>query len=348
MHVGATSVDKKGNPEAPAKVGLVEDGLGVNINGRGNGQDCGRIDVLSGGNTEKLTLELGDDVTGRLIQSVDFDFEAKYDAVVLIEFLLDGSTLPYSERIDLSDGSDSGPDAGSADKYPVTAPMAGNFLFDGVRISMISGGVSLEGGATWDSPKANRTVFNLLTALACGENTHDGGPDLTDNPLAALYVGPNKFGGDCEVFVDISTTNTSEDGQIVEIGPPAGQDAWTDVSGVVTIEWDIEAPTLLGVARTEQRILTPDTGDPEGTTTDEVIPWCEVDIPIVLASGEWFYELADNPLVPDDLYPDATAEDGDVCLIQQTTETVESAAGEIFTQTIEVYYLWADPIWTRK
>jgi hypothetical protein len=351
MNVSATSVDKKGNPVDSAAIGLVEDGLGVNLSGRGNAQDCGRVDELAGGDTETMTLTLGDDVTSRLIESVDFDFEAKFDADVQVEYLLgtdsdDDPIVIFTEHYLLTDGSDSGPDAKDGDKYRFAAPLDGMNIgrpFDGVRISMITGSVSLEGGATHPDPSVSRTVFNLLPALACGESTDDGGPDLTDNPLAAIYVGPHKDGGDCLVLVSISTTNVLGGEQTVAIGPPDGYD-WDGVTAVVTIEWDIEAPTLLGIARTDQRLI------PGDSSSDVPIPWCYEDVSIALADGEWFYELA-----PDELYEYATVP-GDVCLIEQITETVEFdddgngsiETDDIFTQTTEVYYIWEDPIWSRS
>ncbi|MEN8040964.1 MAG: hypothetical protein ABFR95_05620 [Actinomycetota bacterium] len=345
MNLQATTIDKHGNPVDPAPIGLVEDGLGVNATGRGNGQDCGRVDELGDGTSETLMLTLGEGVSGRLIESAMFDFEAKFDASVQIEFLLGGSVL-FTEVYDLNDGSDSGPDSKFLDKYQVPAPKIPEnqgVLFDGVRISAISGGVSLEGGATWPDPTTNRTVFNLQEALACGESADEGGPDLTDNPLAAFYVGPHKTGTDCAVPVVIETDNTSGSEQTVIVAPPAGFD-WTGVTGVVTIEWDIEVLTLDGVGRTEQR-----TFDSGGVPSDAVIPWCEQVVGIAHGS-DWYYVLS-----PDALYPSATG-GGDVCLIKQTTETVELdldlsetiEADEIFTQTTEVYYIWNDPMWVRK
>jgi hypothetical protein len=350
MNISATSVDKKGSLVNGAEIGLVEDGLGVNLSGRGNAQDCGRVDELASGNTETMTLTLGDHVTSRLIESVDFDFEAKFDADVKVEYLLgtdsdDNPIVLFTEHYPLNTGSDSGPDARDGDKYRFAAPREGiNILFDGVRISMITGSVSLEGGATHPDPSANRTVFNLIPALACGESTDDGGPDLTDNPLAAFYVGPHKDGSPCAVPVEMLTTNVPGTEQTVIVGPPEGL-SWHGVTGVVTIEWDIELPTLDGIERTNQRLII---GDP---LSDVVIPWCEEAVGIAPdGGGDWFYQLSLD--VP---YEHATGS-GDVCLIKQTTVvhdfdvdgdgTIE--IGEMVTQTTEVFYIWNDPMWVRK
>ena len=317
-------------------VGLVDDGLGANESGRGNGQDCGRVDGLSEGLSESLTLTLGSGVANRLIYEVDFDFEAKFDALVEVDYLLDGARL-FTEEFDLSDnGSDSGPDSKYLDKYPRTGPYELEHvgaLFDGVRIRMVSGSVAVEGGDTWPIPDANRTVFHLQEALGCGDSATSGGPYLADDPLAGFYVGPNKNGGDCAVPVDIVSETSSEE-QTVSVGPPSGF-TWDGVTGVVTIEWDEEAPDLDGVDRTVQQLVA---GDP---SSEVVIPWCTDVIDLLQAEGEFFYELDD----PSALYPTATLP-GDVCLIFQHTNTVDDG-GVIFSQTTETFYIWDDPIFSR-
>jgi len=166
MEISATTFTKQGRVVDPAPIGLVEDGMGVNEKGNGNGQDCGRVDHLGDGDSEALTLSLGSLIAGQMIGSVDFDFEAKFDARVRIDFLQGTSTIDTQEY-DLSDGSDSGPDSKFRDKYTVSAS-TDEGLFDGVRITMVTGAVSLEGGATWEyseeSPDDHRTVFHLVDA----------------------------------------------------------------------------------------------------------------------------------------------------------------------------------------
>ena len=191
MEISATTFDKKGHIVEPAPIGLVEDGMGVNEKGVGNGQDCGRVDVLDGGNSEALTLSLGSLITGQMISSVDFDFEAKFDARVRIEFLR-GTAVIDTMEADLGDGSDSGPDAKFRDKYEVSASTPEG-LFDGVRISLVAGGVSLEGGATWEysneSADDHRTVFHLAEAIpeiAIEVATNNVDADTPPGPLVVL------------------------------------------------------------------------------------------------------------------------------------------------------------------
>ena len=191
MEISATTFDKHGRAVAPAPVGLVEDGMGVNEKGVGNGQDCGRVDHLDGDNSETLTLSLGPLITGQMIGSVDFDFEAKFDARVRIDFLR-GTAIIDTEVFDLNDGSDSGPDSKFRDKYSVSASTPEG-LFDGIRMSMVTGGVSLEGGATWEysdeSPEDHRTVFHLVDAnpeIAIEVSTNGDDADAPTGPYVEL------------------------------------------------------------------------------------------------------------------------------------------------------------------
>ncbi len=164
--VSAATYDKKGRFVDPAKIGLVEDGIGVNQKGKGNGQDCGRTDVLDGANSEALILTLGPSVTGQLMSHVTMDVEAKQGAEIVIEFKRFGASLGFFSK-ELSLSSDDGPDSKYHDKFTFDAepPIAGD-LFDTIIIRMKSGGVALEGGATWEfsdeSPDDHRTVFHLV------------------------------------------------------------------------------------------------------------------------------------------------------------------------------------------
>jgi hypothetical protein len=125
-----------------------------------------------------------------MISSIDFDLEAKFDARIRIEFL-QGSSVIGSMEEDLGEGSDSGPDSKYLDKYELKASTpVGNF--DGVRVTMVSGGVSVEGGATWPIPEDHRTVFHLVDAtpeIAINVATNGDDADSPTGPL--VEVGPN-------------------------------------------------------------------------------------------------------------------------------------------------------------
>ena len=170
--------------------------------------------------------------------------------------------------------------------------------------------------------------------LDCGDSTTEGGPGLADSPRAAFSVGPNSKDIDCAVPVEITSSSAPGGEQEVFVGPPDGFD-WEGVTGIVTIEWDEEAPDLDGVGRTFQRTIS----------GDSVIPWCTDVVGVSQVTGEWFYELTD----PSAEYDTATAigpPRGDVCLIFQNTVTVDDG-GTIFTQTTETFYIWNDPRFAR-
>ena len=173
--------------------------------------------------------------------------------------------------------------------------------------------------------------------LDCGDSDVSGGPGFEDDPLAAFYNGPKKDDSPCGTAIDITTSNTTGSGgeQLVSVVPAAGF-SWDGATGLVTIEWDIEELTLDDVGRTSQRLIE---GDP---LSDVVVPWCETAIGIVQASApDWWYEL--DPIAP---YPDATGL-GDTCLVKQSTTTVD-ISGTVYTQTTEVFYIWNDPILSRR
>jgi hypothetical protein len=339
MELDAATYDKNGDPIDAPYIGLVEDGIGVNASGNGNAQHCGRVDALDDELSEELTLTLGTLVLEdeKFISSIDFDFEAKFDAVVSVEFFSPSGNFTEIYITELTgNGSDSGPDAKNGDKYRVIGapkmPANQGKLITGIEISMDTGSVSLEGGATWPDPSANRTVFHLTEFLSCGESTTTGGEYLTDDPRAALYLGPDKHGLDCEIAVDISTQVGSGE-QTVSVGPPSGFN-WNGVTGVVTVEWDRESiDDANPVARTVQRT----------SSGDIIVPWCKQDVDIEQSSNNWFYSLTLE--FPDNRYDEAT-DGGAACLIMQETRTVVDD-GDIFTQTTEVFYLWDDPIFAR-
>ncbi|MCL1593938.1 MAG: DUF11 domain-containing protein, partial [Actinomycetia bacterium] len=239
MEISATTYNKQGRVVDPAPIGLVEDGLGVNEKGNGNGQDCGRVDFLGGDSSEALTLSLGSSISGQMISSVDFDFEAKFDARVRIEFLR-GTTVIDTMEEDLSEGSDSGPDSKFRDKYSLAAstPMG---LFDGVRISMVTGSVSLEGGATWEysteSPDDHRTVFHLAdanaeVAIEVATNTSDAdtptGPFVeVDGAITWTYVVTNP--GDLPLS-SVSVSDSEGAKPVLQAGGDANGDGLLDTT----------------------------------------------------------------------------------------------------------------------
>lgn len=167
--------------------------------------------------------------------------------------------------------------------------------------------------------------------LGCGDSDSNGGPGFEDDPLGAFYNGPTKGDAECGAAVAVTTTNETGSGgdQIVDVEAPPGF-VWDGVTGLVTIQWDIEVPTSSGVERTLQQLVL---GDP---LSEIVVPWCEQAIGTTVSSDGWSYEL--DPVTT---YPTATGS-GDTCLVSQNTTTV-GIGGDVFTQTTEVFYIWNDP-----
>ena len=84
-----------------------------------------------------------------------------------------------------------------------------------------------------------------------------------------------------------------------------------------------------------------------------MIPWCldvvSVGLYVHPVDGpQWYYGLDPSTA----LYPTATGGDalgiggGDACLISQSTSTV-GVGGDVKTQTVEIFYIWNDPIFVR-
>ena len=377
-----TATDKKGDPVEPAKLGLVDDGLGSNEKGNGNGQDCGRV-----GAGESLTITLAEGVGSKAIQNVDWHFEGKFGGSVDVTYHVLGGD-DFTENYVLSDnGSDSGPDAKLGDDYRYNnapgnaahgdyAANAGK-LFTGVTITAADDGeVALKGGI-WPEDDygdgvvdpLDRTVFHLVDALDCGDSAYNGGPDEMDTPWAAFYLGPPKVGEPpCAVTIDLTTSLTEVsaggvDYQSVTLEPTEGT-TWDGlgVTGVLTIEWDavpIDPPGEDEVARTSLVI------DIE-TATFETIPWCNEEIPLLARTleGQTQYILdydPDNDPPGTALYNNATnfgPEDvRQACLIFQNTTTVDlattsststsSTLAPMYIITTEAFYIWDDPSFSR-
>ncbi|MGI9609197.1 MAG: DUF7507 domain-containing protein [Acidimicrobiia bacterium] len=195
MEVTGSTFDKKDKPVDPAPIGIVDNGIGVNEKGNGNGQDCGLVDNLDDDLSEKLVLSLGPAVEGRLIDHIDFDLEAKFDAVVRMDYFVGGEDgIPAgSDTWPLTvGGSDSGPDSGNRDNYMKTT--VSDMDFDTVVITMDVGSVSIEGGADWSDGWT--TVFYLEPGIPgididVTTNLADGGYIPVGNDVTWTYAVSN-------------------------------------------------------------------------------------------------------------------------------------------------------------
>ncbi len=188
-------------------------------------------------------------------------------------------------------------------------------------------------------------VVGYYGGLACGESTTTGGPGVDDTPLAGFFVGPATKGDpdECAVPVDLLSTNDpSASEQTVFLGAPDGY-VWTGVTGLLTVEWDIEDPAV-GLQPTLQVL---------GVTTSAV-PTCAGDVAVEIADpapGNWMYTLINNPGSADGSYPNATG-GGDVCVVFSMLKTINylppGGGPQVVRQiTTEVFYIYNDPLLTR-
>jgi hypothetical protein len=128
-------------------VGFVDDGIGVRGPGEGSGQPCGRID-----GSQALTFQLGSGLTGRVADYLEADIEGKFNASFRIRAWLGSTEVTPADSTYSTMGPDSGPDSGDGDNFRVRFPKAGKVLFDKLTFTVLSGGVSLEGGADGTAP----------------------------------------------------------------------------------------------------------------------------------------------------------------------------------------------------
>jgi len=161
--------------------GFVSDAIGVRGTGDGNGQPCGRIDAPG----QKLTLDLGGVLDGKVIDYAEIDLELKFGATATITGFLGGT--PVLAQNYSSTGSDSGPDSADGDNYRVRFPQTGTTTADRLDISIFTptGGASLEGGAD------GTPACDGLDSPACAGDGSLGGPsnlNTTDTLFHLLEV----------------------------------------------------------------------------------------------------------------------------------------------------------------
>jgi hypothetical protein len=248
---------------AKGRLGLVDDGLGVKVDGEGEGRRCGQVN----GTGQSLSLTLTGPLSGVVMDRAELDIEAKFDATVRAE-LFQGSQLVGVETLDTDVSSDSGPDSGARDnqRWVIPAPASTPVLFDRLLLrvdpSTPKGAFSLGGGSEGTPPArgglgetlhTSDSLFHLVRVdgtLDCGDqvSTDDAGvPSATVERLDNLEGSPE----DCEpVFFALDSTLEGEK-QVVTLGKDLGAQARLQPAFTWTIRWLPEAATY-PVARTTQ------------------------------------------------------------------------------------------------
>lgn len=185
-------------------LGEVKDGLGVQSPSDGAGEPCGRVEAAD---SEAISVSLGSTLDGYLMTAVDVDLELKFDAVVTVEFLHEGSVVA-TDTFDPSTGSDDGPDSADLDNYRyfhrpgVTgAEEPDQVFFDEVKFTPTNGSISLEGGADGTEAgslaSSNTSQFEVITTfdgeITCGE-TANIGVEGTDSVYGGVTLHAMDFG----------------------------------------------------------------------------------------------------------------------------------------------------------
>ena len=242
---------------ATGKLGLVDNGLGVQIKGEGNGTPCGRVDGLS----QALTLAPAGALATKEFDFAELDVEVKFGGTVRADLYL-GAQLVKSEVLPTTGSSDSGPDSADGDNYRWRLPAVGttaifNKIVLKVDASTPGGAFSLAGGDDGTAPQPGGLGATLATSdslfhvtdidgiLNCGDTATRGG---TGTPLSSLTRLPNGLGG-CVAIPYILRTGFVGTDQQVLLQKDMGSQAALQPAFTLSTTWAPE-PATYPVSRT--------------------------------------------------------------------------------------------------
>lgn len=223
LEVSASTYDWRGR-SVPGYVGLKDSNMGVNKAGRGNSHYCQKIDYLSYGRSEQLTLSLGALPISekKLIESADLRFRIWSSAKVKVEFFLDGDEIDQTTAY-LST-------SGHTYYHDVTFSTEAG-VFDSIRISMKSGsaGLTSPSGLNLQTLKESTSISTVATeSVTVGSEIFDeatvlGGDDPEGTVTFKLYSDD-----ECTNEVGSSTVDLGDDGTAMSEGeaPNAGTYYW--------------------------------------------------------------------------------------------------------------------------
>lgn len=185
--VGVTLSAAPAGGSQQGMLGFVDDGLGVQVKGEGNGTPCGQVSG-TGPRAQKLTVGLSGPLAGKKMDFAEIDIEGKFGVAVKAQLYLGASTTPVKTETYPTGGPDSGPDSADGDNFRIRVPQTGTVLFDRVVLSVDEstpgGAFSLEGGADGTMPYpggyaetklggTTDSIFHVtdVSLLGCGETT---------------------------------------------------------------------------------------------------------------------------------------------------------------------------------
>lgn len=130
-------------------LGHVDNSIGVQSQGDGNGSPCSWIEASDG---EAISLKLGSAMSSYLMTAVDVDLELKGNATVAVTYWHDGTQITQAnDTFDPMSPSDDGPDSGDLDNWRYfhrpTDGSGKQIYFDEVKFTPVQGTLSLEGGS---------------------------------------------------------------------------------------------------------------------------------------------------------------------------------------------------------
>jgi hypothetical protein len=267
-------------------VGLIQDAIGLQARGEGNGTACGQVN----GAGEQLSVKLGSGLGEYVMDFAELDIEGKFEVTVIAKLYRDGVQVGPTETLSFV-GSDSGPDSGARDNQRWRVPEdpdAPPVFFDEIRLSVSSatpgGAFSLEGGADGTVPGSLGTelgtadsLFHLTTVdgtLGCGETATEGS-GITE-PQASITLVDE---AGCEPIPYNLEVDVNDDGwQTVLLQKPDG-----NAHFAITLRWQPEealypVPATLidyGDGRGPHAMIWCD--DLDGNEATDVEPWCVTD-----------------------------------------------------------------------
>ncbi len=282
---GPLSVTPTPAPSA-GKLGLVDNELGVQVKGEGNGTPCGRVDGLS----QALTLQLAAPVATKEFDYAELDVEVKFGGTVRADLYM-GTQLMGTERLFTSGVSDSGPDSADGDNYRWRLPAAGSSVFNKIVLTVDSstpgGAFSLAGGADGTTPQpgglgqtlgTSDSLFHLTDIdgiLNCGDTVSSGSAGTPAAQLSRLANGL----GNCVAIPYILRTGFEGTSQLVQLQKDLGTQATLQPAFRMTTTWQPE-PAANPITRATQI----DYG-----SGPQVMQWCDGTsaAPIVPTGQAW-------------------------------------------------------------